>query len=248
MQKKRPRSKGTTRDGSGATPPAPGADKRAVRVRSRLVAGVAAVGVIVVGAGAPAVFAASADLTESQRLATLAGLNQQAVTLGHSLADERDAVTAYIAGGRDEKAEDGDAAKSRAARATRVDQQIDEIHEAASASLRRDLSTVASLRRDALTGKGSALEAHQAYSDVIAKLHGIAAELAGRPRRAPAPTAPRSPSAAPPNRPPPPAASSSPRSPSRARSRRPRRPTRSPGCPSRPRTRTTPGPAANATS
>ncbi|MEU3718375.1 sensor histidine kinase [Streptomyces californicus] len=191
MQKKRPRSKGTTRDGSGATPPAPGADKRAVRVRSRLVAGVAAVGVIVVGAGAPAVFAASADLTESQRLATLAGLNQQAVTLGHSLADERDAVTAYIAGGRDEKAEDGDAAKSRAARAIRVDQQIDEIHEAASASLRRDLSTVASLRRDALTGKGSALEAHQAYSDVIAKLHGIAAELAGKtPPRAGADRAP----------------------------------------------------------
>ncbi|MCC0577140.1 sensor histidine kinase [Streptomyces californicus] len=191
MQKKRPRSKGTTRDGSGATPPAPGADKRAVRVRSRLVAGVAAVGVIVVGAGAPAVFAASADLTESQRLATLAGLNQQAVTLGHSLADERDAVTAYIAGGRDEKAEDGDAAKSRAARATRVDQQIDEIHEAASASLRRDLSTVASLRREALTGKGSALEAHQAYSDVIAKLHGIAAELAGKtPPRAGADRAP----------------------------------------------------------
>ncbi|QSS95257.1 nitrate- and nitrite sensing domain-containing protein [Streptomyces sp. M54] len=191
MQKKRPRSKGTTRDGSGATPPAPGADKRAVRVRSRLVAGVAAVGVIVVGAGAPAVFAASADLTESQRLATLAGLNQQAVTLGHSLADERDAVTAYIAGGRDEKAEGGDAAKSRAARATRVDQQIDEIHEAASASLRRDLSTVASLRRDALTGKGSAMEAHQAYSDVIAKLHGIAAELAGKtPPRAGADRAP----------------------------------------------------------
>ncbi|MFH8880756.1 nitrate- and nitrite sensing domain-containing protein [Streptomyces californicus] len=191
MQKKRPRSKGTTRDGSGATPPVPGADKRAVRVRSRLVAGVAAVGVIVVGAGAPAVFAASADLTESQRLATLAGLNQQAVTLGHSLADERDAVTAYIAAGRDEKAEDGDAAKSRAARATRVDQQIDEIHEAASASLRRDLSTVASLRRDALTGKGSALEAHQAYSDVIAKLHGIAAELAEKtPPRAGADRAP----------------------------------------------------------
>ncbi|MDP9952128.1 signal transduction histidine kinase [Streptomyces sp. DSM 41269] len=191
VQKKRPRSKGTTRDGSGATPPAPGADKRAVRVRSRLVAGVAAVGVIVVGAGAPAVFAASADLTESQRLATLAGLNQQAVTLGHSLADERDAVTAYIAGGRDEKAEGGDAAKSRAARATRVDQQIDEIHEAASASLRRDLSTVASLRREALTGKGSAMEAHQAYSDVIAKLHGIAAELAGKtPPRAGADRAP----------------------------------------------------------
>ncbi|MFC9483273.1 sensor histidine kinase [Streptomyces griseus] len=192
MQKKRPRSKGTTRDGSGATPPAPGADKRTVRVRSRLVAGVAVVGVIVLAAGAPAALGASADLTESQRLVTLAELNQQAVTLAHSLADERDAVTAYIADGRDEDADDRDGAKNRAARTTRVDQQIDEIHEAASAALRRDLSTVASLRRDALTGKGSALEAHQAYSDVIAKLHGIAAELAEKtpPRAADATRAP----------------------------------------------------------
>ncbi|MFH9392699.1 nitrate- and nitrite sensing domain-containing protein [Streptomyces sp. NPDC017556] len=190
MQKKRPRSKGTTRDGSGATPPAPGVDKRTVRVRSRLVAGVAVVGVIVIAAGAPAVLGASADLNESQRLVTLAELNQQAVTLRHSLADERDAITAYIADGRDEKDDDG--AKNRTARTTRVDQQIDEIHEAASAALRRDLSTVASLRREALTGKGSALEAHQAYSDVIAKLHGIAAELAEKtpPRAADATRAP----------------------------------------------------------
>ncbi|NED08699.1 histidine kinase [Streptomyces sp. SID6648] len=192
MQKKRPRSKGTTRDGSGATPPAPGADKRTVRVRSRLVAGVAVVGVIVVAAGTPAVLGASADLTESQRLVTLAELNQQAVTLGHSLADERDAVTAYIAAGRAEEGDDGDGAKNRTARATRVDQQIDEIHDAASAALRRDLSTVPSLRRSALTGKGSALEAHQAYSDLIAKLHGIAAELAEKtpPRAADATRAP----------------------------------------------------------
>ncbi|MEV7912910.1 sensor histidine kinase [Streptomyces griseus] len=192
MQKKRPRSKGTTRDGSGATPPAPGADKRTVRVRSRLVAGVAVVGVIVLAAGAPAALGASADLSESQRLVTLAELNQQAVTLAHSLADERDAVTAYIADGRAEDADDKDGAKNRAARTTRVDQQIDEIHEAASAALRRDLSTVASLRREALTGKGSALEAHQAYSDVIAKLHGIAAELAEKtpPRAADATRAP----------------------------------------------------------
>ncbi|MFJ9920886.1 nitrate- and nitrite sensing domain-containing protein [Streptomyces rubiginosohelvolus] len=192
MQKKRPRSKGTTRDGSGATPPAPGADKRTVRVRSRLVAGVAVVGVIVVAAGTPAVLGASADLTESQRLVTLAELNQQAVTLGHSLADERDAVTEYIAAGRAEEGEGGDGAKNRTARTTRVDQQIDEIHDAASAALRRDLSTVPSLRRSALTGKGSALEAHQAYSDLIAKLHGIAAELAEKtpPRAADATRAP----------------------------------------------------------
>ncbi|MFD5349699.1 nitrate- and nitrite sensing domain-containing protein, partial [Streptomyces anulatus] len=78
------------------------------------------------------------------------------------------------------------------ARTPRVDRHLDEIHEAATAARRRDLSTVPSLRRDALTGKGSALEAHQAYSDVIAKLHGIAAELAEKtpPRAADATRAP----------------------------------------------------------
>ncbi|XMN11381.1 nitrate- and nitrite sensing domain-containing protein [Streptomyces griseobrunneus] len=190
MQKKRPRSQGSTRDGSGATPPAPGADKRTVRVRSRLVAGVAVVGVIVLAAGAPAALSASTDLAESQRLVTLAELNRQAVTLAHSLADERDAVTAYIAGGR---ADDGKAGEeNRRTRTTRVDQQIDEIHGPAPAALRRDLSTVPSLRRDALTGKGSALDAHHAYSEVIAKLHGISAELAGKtpPRAADATRAP----------------------------------------------------------
>ncbi|MFJ2147627.1 nitrate- and nitrite sensing domain-containing protein [Streptomyces microflavus] len=190
MQKKRPRSQGSTRDGSGATPPAPGADKRTVRVRSRLVAGVAVVGVIVLAAGAPAALSASTDLAESQRLVTLAELNRQAVTLVHSLADERDAVTAYIAGGR---ADDGKAGEeNRRTRTTRVDQQIDEIHGPAPAALRRDLSTVPSLRRDALTGKGSALDAHHAYSEVIAKLHGISAELAAKtpPRAADATRAP----------------------------------------------------------
>ncbi|MFF8435769.1 sensor histidine kinase [Streptomyces bacillaris] len=202
MQKKRPRSQGSTRDGSGATPPAQGADqgadrrtgkrtgKRTVRVRSRLVAGVAVVGITVIAAGAPAALGASSDLAESQRLVTLSQLNRQAVTLAHSLADERDAVTAYIAGGRADDGKEGE--ESRLTRTTRVDQQIDEIHGPAPAALRRDLSTVPSLRRDALTGKGSALEAHQAYSEVIAKLHGIAAELAEKtpPRAAEATRAP----------------------------------------------------------
>ncbi|MFJ1593261.1 nitrate- and nitrite sensing domain-containing protein [Kitasatospora albolonga] len=190
MQKKRPRSKGSMGDGSGATPPAPGADKRTVRVRSRLIAGVAVVGITVIAAGAPAALSASADLAESQRLVTLAELNQQAVTLAHSLADERDAVTAYIAGGRADDGKSGE--ESRRTRTTRVDQQIDEIHGPAPAALRRDLSTVPSLRRDALTGKGSALEAHQAYSELIAKLHGISAELAEKtpPRAAEATRAP----------------------------------------------------------
>ncbi|MEU2530029.1 histidine kinase, partial [Streptomyces sp. NPDC013087] len=101
MQKKRPRSKDSTREESGAAPQAAGASKRTVRVRSRLVAGVAVVGITVIAAGAPAALGASSDLNESQRLVTLAELNQQAITLAHSLADERDEVTAHIAGGRE---------------------------------------------------------------------------------------------------------------------------------------------------
>ncbi|MEU0134272.1 nitrate- and nitrite sensing domain-containing protein [Streptomyces sp. NPDC006296] len=189
MQKKRPRSKDSTRAESGATPQAAGASKRNVRVRSRLVAGVAVVGITVVAAGAPAALSASSDLNESQRLVTLAELNQQAITLAHSLADERDEVTVHIAGGRAEEDDRKDATTGPAAR---VDQQVDEILDAAPAALRRDLAAIPSLRRTALTGKGSAMEAYQAYSEVIAKLQGVAAELAEKtpPRAADATRAP----------------------------------------------------------
>ncbi|MER6105464.1 nitrate- and nitrite sensing domain-containing protein [Streptomyces sp. NPDC001832] len=182
MQKKRPRSKGNKHGGSGATTPVPAESegtRRTVRVRSRLVAGVAVVGITVIAAGAPAVLSASSDLNESQRLVTLAELNQQAIALAHALADERDEVTAYIAAGRDEKT--GPKAEGKGdpgSPSARVDQQVEEIRDAAPAALRRDLSTIPSLRRDALSGKGTALEAHQAYSEVIAKLHDIADELA----------------------------------------------------------------------
>jgi signal transduction histidine kinase len=177
-----------TPDGS----PAP----RAVRVRSRLVAGVAAVSLVVIAAGAPGVLATSAELTESQDLVTLAALNRQAVTLAHSLADERDEVTAYIAAGRDDqKGDKDDRREISASRSTRVDRQIDEIRGAIPgdhAELRRDLSAVPSVRRTALTGKGTAMEAYRAYSAVIANLHALADELADKtpPRAAAGTSAP----------------------------------------------------------
>ncbi|MEW1687874.1 nitrate- and nitrite sensing domain-containing protein [Streptomyces sp. NPDC091265] len=176
MQKKRPRSKGSKHNDSGVAPSASAEGGRRVRVRSRLVAGVAVVGITVIAAGAPAALGASSDLTESQRLVTLAELNQQAISLAHSLADERDEVTAYIAAGRTGKP--GGTSSAAGSRSARVDQQVDEIRDAAPAVLRRDLSTIPSLRRDAVSGKGSALEAHQAYSEVISKLHGLADDLA----------------------------------------------------------------------
>ncbi|MBT2444882.1 nitrate- and nitrite sensing domain-containing protein [Streptomyces sp. ISL-36] len=200
MQKKRPRSNNGTRsqapgdpltpggdtppgaDGSPGVPRAPAAALpagRPKRVRNRLVAGVALVGVTVLAAGAPAILTASGELTEAQRLVTLAELDRQAVTLAHSLADERDEVVAYIAAGRDEQTGDTeDKRQITSARSTRVDRQIDEIRPAAPAELRRDLAALPSVRRTALTGKGTALEAHRAYSEVIAKLQALADELA----------------------------------------------------------------------
>ncbi|MFC8914666.1 nitrate- and nitrite sensing domain-containing protein [Streptomyces sp. NPDC057116] len=179
-------------------PQAPGG--RGVRVRSRLVVGVALVGITVIGAGAPAVLTASGDLTDSQRLVTLAELNRQAVTLAHSLADERDEVTAYIAAGRDAKGADdrGDAGEQGpgdtdpgagdkagapavdAAHRARVDRQIDEIRAAAPSGLRRELAGLPAIRRSALTGTGTAMEAHRAYTDVITRLHALSAQLADK--------------------------------------------------------------------
>ncbi|GGW04462.1 histidine kinase [Streptomyces narbonensis] len=201
MEKKRPRSNNGARSqtpgaaptpvGTAATPPGghpsePAATPapqppagRSKRVRNRLVAGVALVGVTVLVAGAPAILTASSELTDSQRLVTLAELDRQAVTLAHSLADERDEVVAYIAAGRD--AQTGSAKDKRQVtdtRSTRVDRQIDEIRPAAATELRRDLAGVPSIRRAALTGKGTALEAHKAYTDVISKLQALSDELA----------------------------------------------------------------------
>ncbi|GAA2780966.1 sensor histidine kinase [Streptomyces showdoensis] len=198
MQKKRPRSNNGARSQTPGDPqhpglPAHGADSapqapagRPKRVRGRLVAGVALVGVTVLAAGAPAILAASGDLDDTVGLVALAELDRQAVTLAHSLSDERDEVVAYIAAGRDEQG--GDSASKRqvtSARSTRVDRQIDEIRPAAPEDLRRELAGLPAIRRTALTGKGSALDAHRAYTEVIAKLQALADRLAeGTPARA----------------------------------------------------------------
>ncbi len=105
---------------------------------------------------------------------TLAGQTQDALSLAHSLADERDEVTSYIAAGRPKSqapAED---------RSARVDRQVDELRADTDipAALRSDLDDVAAVRRAALTGKSSALEAHDAYSGAITELHRLAEQLA----------------------------------------------------------------------
>ncbi|WP_037851887.1 nitrate- and nitrite sensing domain-containing protein [Streptomyces sp. NRRL S-340] len=187
MQKKRPRRTGKqtatakgperTTGTPSAVPPATAVGKgRPTHVRNRLVVSVAVVAAVVAGAGAPGVIDASGRLSDSQHLVTLAGQTQDALALAHSLADERDEVTSYVAAGRPRSKAPSEQ------RSTRVDRQVDELRAdpGTPAWLRTDLDGIAAVRRSALTGQSSALQAHQAYSATIAELHRLAGQLAER--------------------------------------------------------------------
>jgi len=193
VQKMRPRRKGrqsASGEASGRTPNSPTAQNtttqnipdpagrgRPAHVRSRLIVAVAVVAAAIAGAGAPSVIAASSELNDSQNLVTLAGRTQDALALAHSLSDERDEVTSYIAAGRP------DGKGPSESRSARVDRQVDELRAAAveadaPAEFRETLDGIPTVRRAALTGKSTALEAHQAYSAALTELHGLAEELA----------------------------------------------------------------------
>ncbi|GGW87219.1 histidine kinase [Streptomyces malachitofuscus] len=177
MQKTRPRRKDkqTAPTGDAEQKPTVGRG-RPTRVRNRLIVAVAVVAAAIAGAGAPSVVAASGQLGDSQDLVTLAEQTQDALTLAHSLADERDEVVPYIAAGRP---------KSKAPseqHSARVDRQVEELRADTDTSqaLRDELDAVAAVRRAALTGKSTALEAHRAYSTAITQLHRVAEQLAER--------------------------------------------------------------------
>ncbi|MEV3971696.1 nitrate- and nitrite sensing domain-containing protein [Streptomyces sp. NPDC050698] len=175
MQKTRPRRTGKqTAPVQGAEPTPPTGKGRPTHVRNRLIVAVAVVAAAIAGAGTPSVLAASGQLHDSQNLVTLAEQTQDALTLAHSLADERDDVTSYIAAGRP---------KSKAPseqRSARVDRQVEELRSDTDtpAPLRSVLDDIATVRRAALTGQSSALEAHQSYSAAITELHRLAEQLA----------------------------------------------------------------------
>ncbi|GAA2632619.1 nitrate- and nitrite sensing domain-containing protein [Streptomyces spororaveus] len=158
MQKKRSRKNGTAADG-----PAPAG--RRVRVRRRLVVGVAVAGLTVLAAGAPAVVSASRELNDSQRLVTLADQTRQTLTLAHLLGDERDAVVEYAAKGRP-----GAAKGPVQERIAGTDRQLAEVQAEADEATAQALARVRTVRAEAVDGKGSALAAEQAYAGVIAEL------------------------------------------------------------------------------
>ncbi|WKX72562.1 nitrate- and nitrite sensing domain-containing protein [Streptomyces sp. XD-27] len=155
--------------------------RRTARVRNRLVISVAVVAIAIAGAGAPGIAAAIDDTHDSQRLVDLAGTNREAVVLAHSLADERDAMTGFVAAGRTTASGAGVSEDQRA----RVDRQITELRPDAPGSVRRLLDSLPELRQRALTGHGSALDVYQDYTATIQALQGLAETLARRlPERA----------------------------------------------------------------
>ncbi|MEW2129616.1 nitrate- and nitrite sensing domain-containing protein [Streptomyces sp. NPDC005435] len=174
MQKKRPRRTGRQTAPEGAAEQTPVGAGRPTHVRTRLIVAVAVVAAAIAGAGAPALLGASRDLSESQELATLSARTQDALALAHSLADERDEVTAYVAAGRPQSKAPSEE------RGARVDRQVEDLRADTGipARLRADLDGIAAVRRTALTGKTDALQTHQAYSATITDLHRLATELA----------------------------------------------------------------------
>ncbi|WP_234434138.1 nitrate- and nitrite sensing domain-containing protein [Streptomyces sp. NRRL F-5126] len=187
---------------------------RPKRVRTRLVAGVAVVGVAVLAAGTPAVLHGWTGLDDAQRLVTLARLDSQAVALAGSLADERDQAVVFVAAGRPSK--DGEShsgestggeqgsegsADGLTAAGERVDRGIAEFRalaaesggtsrtSGASASARalKSLGTLEPARKAAVTGNGRASATYTAYSRIIASLGGVFEQVADH---APADAAP----------------------------------------------------------
>ena len=171
---------------AGSTPEAPAPEPaqqpapaqpprgRPARVRNRLTASVALVSVAVLVAGAPAVLGAFDDATEAQKLVDLAEANRGTVALAHSLADERDAMTAFVAAGRTTAAGGGVSENQRA----RVDRQVQEVRGQVPAALAALLDTLPEIRQRALTGKGSSLDVFDAYTEAVQALNRVADTLA----------------------------------------------------------------------
>ncbi|MBZ4014280.1 histidine kinase, partial [Streptomyces purpurogeneiscleroticus] len=154
-------------------------------MRNRLIGAVAVVAVAVMAVGTPVIASATQDVDGSQELVDLGELNARAVTLSHSLADERDAMTVYVAGGRTTRAGGGVSEAQRA----RVDRQIKDLRaEAAESSAEtaafgdagKLLDSLPKIRQQGLTGAGSALTTFKSYTATIQALDAISADIARR--------------------------------------------------------------------
>ncbi|ARZ67891.1 hypothetical protein SMD11_2240 [Streptomyces albireticuli] len=140
--------------------------ERTARVRNRLTASVAVTALAVLGGSALGVVDAARELGQARKLVTRAEDTGPALALAHSLADERDAMTQFVAAGRADAATAGVSEDQRAL----VDRQIEEYLPAAPASVRRLLDGLSATREQALSG-GDALTVHTAYTTTVQALH-----------------------------------------------------------------------------
>ncbi|MFF4601476.1 nitrate- and nitrite sensing domain-containing protein [Streptomyces sp. NPDC001339] len=162
-------------------------------MRNRLVGAVAVVAAAVLGAAAPGLLDAADNAHDSQQLVDLAELNARAITLAHSLADERDAMTAYVAAGRGSGGSGTGTGDSRPQRA-RVDRQIGELRSEAQDSsgdtavyqaAAKLLRALPQTRHKALSGTDAADHLYTAYTEIIQALGAIGTDIArGLPARA----------------------------------------------------------------
>ncbi|WP_405744512.1 nitrate- and nitrite sensing domain-containing protein [Streptomyces sp. NBC_01525] len=151
-------------------------------MRNRLMGAVAVVAVAVVGAGAPGISAAVDDTHTSQRLVDLAQLDARAIALSHSLADERDTMTSYVATGRG-----GSTAAGYEALRARVDRQLRDLRAASQgasgetavyAAAEKQLSGLPQIRQEALAGPATAQSTYEAYTRTLQALGAIADDIA----------------------------------------------------------------------
>ncbi len=143
---------------------------------------VAVVAVAVAGAGAPGISAAVDDTHTSQRLVDLAQLDSRAIALSHSLADERDTMTSYIATGRA-----GSTAAGYDSLRARVDRQLRDLRAASQnasgettvyAAAEKQLATLPQIRQEALAGPATATSTYEAYTRTLQALGAIADDIA----------------------------------------------------------------------
>lgn len=162
-----------------------GVPEGTARARNRLVLSVATASLAVLGAGALGVADAYRDAADTARLVPTAEAASDAVRLAHELADERDAVTEYVAAGR------GPVPATLAARRARTDRRLGAFLTSATTraglpeAVRTRLDGLAGERRTVLTGSADPLTVFRTYTSTVQALHGVAGTLAARlPERA----------------------------------------------------------------
>ncbi|MFE0630482.1 nitrate- and nitrite sensing domain-containing protein [Streptomyces sp. NPDC058864] len=161
---------------------------RTKRVRQRLLGALLICAVTVLAASAPGIATGVRDLAEAQRLVGMARLEAQAVSLSHALADERDDMAVFVAGGRSTEGGTGVSETQR----ERVDRQTEEVLTAAAeadtddapafadatAEVVRRLGELPDVRQKVLSGPGSAEAAVAAYDPAIRALNGVGSAVA----------------------------------------------------------------------